>query len=173
MTTEASQQRIEALRRKLSNQANGEVPVPEVPGAPFTAQSSGNYSAGNAASMDKPTESTDAAAKPVRELDGSPPYGRYHPRECELVSPTKISSQPLFGDAIGDTYVEPSPTPSAPAVPDGLKTPEAVAPAPSPEMENLGESASAVEDMPEEDQAQMPPPSNPYWKFLESKVMDM
>ena len=35
------------MRRKLSNQANGLTPENEVPGAPYIAQSSGNYSAGN------------------------------------------------------------------------------------------------------------------------------
>ena len=48
--TKASQDRISALRRRLSNQASSITPVPETPGAPHTAQQSGQYSAGNAES---------------------------------------------------------------------------------------------------------------------------
>lgn len=47
LVAKASQARIEALRRKLSNQANDAVPQPEVPGAPFMSQNAGTYCAGD------------------------------------------------------------------------------------------------------------------------------
>ena len=160
----ASQQPIEALRRRLSNLANGHAPEPEVPGAPLTAQSSGSYSAGN----------------PSKEVvDMSPPYGRYHDRENSLVeTPPMMTLEPTLPDPEPVTTLpepEPVATPPEPepvATPPkaapmpaepGLVTPEACAPAPSPATEvedepGCGDSVSAC--------GEMPPPSNPYWKFL-------
>ena len=142
MCTKASQQRIEALRRKLSNQPTDVSPTPEVPGAPMMSQASGAYSAGN----------------PLPTTPQQPPYGRYHPRENDVVSPAP-------GDTLPDTLpsapeapfmemsVEPAPADPAQA---GLTTPVATAPAPSPGEEDVDDSVSTA--------AEMPPPSNPYWK---------
>lgn len=110
------------------------------------SQSSGAYCAGN----------------PLPATPEQPPYGRYHPRENEVVSP--VVSGP--GDTLPDTL------PTAPSVPlmemsvdpapadptqAGLLTPVATAPAPSPGDEDAEDSVSVA--------VEMPPPSNPYWKF--------
>jgi len=147
-------------------------PEPEVPGAPFTAQSSGSYSAGN------PCEGVADKC--------SPPYGRYHDRENPLMEtpPQPEPFPPLM--TVEPTLPEPEPTATPVATPPepvatppepvatppkaapmtvepGLVTPEACAPAPSPATEvddepGIGDSVSAC--------GEMPPPSNPYWKFL-------
>lgn len=123
-------------------------PTPGVPGAPMMSQSSGAYSAGNPATPEQP------------------PYGRYHPRENDVVSP--VPSAP--GDTLPDTLptvpsidMTPAPVMEKPVDPPpveptqaGLLTPVAFVPAPTPGEDDMEDSVSAVE---------MPPPSNPYWKF--------
>ena len=192
LPAKASQQRIDALRRRLSNLANGSAPEAEVPGAPFTAQSSGSYSAGN------PCEVLPSPDK------CSPPYGRYHERENPLMETPPVAPEMTLELTLPDpepatTCVAPEPvatlpepvatpresvatppvaTPPVATPPEpvatppkaapitcepGLVTPEACAPAPSPATEvddepGIGDSVSAC--------GEMPPPSNPYWKFL-------
>ena len=152
--SEASQDRIEALRRKLSNQANS-VTAPEIPGAPCIAQSSGAYSAG--ANETIPPTVVDSqppaslATEPAGEPLGTfvPPYGRYHPRENDF---------PRHETQQAAQTAQP-----AESGPTGLTTPPPVVEAPTPAEEvDVGDSVSMAEGG--------PPVANPYWKFLDSKA---
>ena len=129
-------------------------PTPEVPGAPFIAQSSGAYSAG--ASHPPTLVDSTPPTEPVGEPLGTfvPPYGRYHPRENEF--PTQESQKP-------DETSQP-----AESGPTGLTTPPPVVEAPTPaeeaEIGDVGDSVSTAEAV--------PPVANPYWKFLDSKTQN-
>lgn len=147
---EASQGRIEALRRRLSNQANSVLPEVDVPGAPFTAQSAGTFSAGNPQGPEEiPATQIDEPQK-----TWEPPVGRYHPREVEHQSPAGPSPNKI-----------PEQTTALPAT--GLTT-EVTPPA-----DELGgnEGLDEVVDKvaPEDSVSEAGHPQtggNPYWKLL-------
>lgn len=155
----ASQERIAALRRKLSNQANGIHPEPEVPGAPHTAQASGHFSAGNpdnevpdtlvveeSQALPEPTVGSAAPTRlyqsfpvathqPEDSQASWPPVGRYNFNETpspkpDLVQPPTTSPP---------TATSPSPVPPAPPV----------APEPAPPVPPNPEPAPPVAPNPE------------------------
>ena len=151
---EASQGRIEALRRRLSNQANSVVPEVDVVGAPFTSQSVGAFSAGNPQVPDEiPPTQPDEPQTPWE-----PPVGRYHPREVEFQSPPEPSPNKNTSHAAAQ---------EAPALPATGLTAQDKTPA----NELGGNAGLDLEDKvtPEDSVSEAPPNphgGNPYWKLL-------
>ena len=176
--TKASQQRIEALRRKLSNQANGEAPSHSVPGAPFIAQSAGTFTAGNVEVPVAPAATPAApaatpAATPLVSLEETPkdtlevPHGRYHPRtHVDDMAPVASPATPNTIPGVVETAPTPSgevvETPATQPVRGLADTPPAVVGAPSPGEDDLGLDSISNAQL----EVEMPPPPNPYWKFL-------
>ena len=140
----ASQSRIDALRRRLSNQANSLTPEPDVAGAPHIAQSAGHFSAGN-------------------------PDGHEYPNPCDLVPGMEVASTPepvippptptTPASLAASTGVAPTHTlPEQPGTlpgPPGTLAPEAS----GAEVDDAVDSVSNME--PQADAGV----KNPYWKF--------
>lgn len=107
-------------------------------GAPRIAQHAGAFSAGNPEQF--------AETQPDVPKTPEPPHGRYWPRE----------NQPV------DEASSPAPPPT------GLVTPEPVAVAFTPEEPGDGLGDGPGDSISQLDGDDMPPPSNPYWKFPDS-----
>lgn len=148
----ASRERIEALRRRMSNQANLDRPD-GTPGAPHVAQQSGRYSAGNCSEAAPGSfaetvpetvpvtlveESQDMAppqslAKPVEPVFESqpesqewPPSGRYNFNESTILTGRRTPEKHPLQQA-----QQPEPHPLSQLAPPA-GTPPASIPAPSP-----------------------------------------
>ena len=141
----ASQSRIEALRRRLSNQANSLTPEPDVAGAPHVAQSAGHFSAGN-------------------------PDGQHYPNPCDSVPGVEVASTPEQVIA-PPTPTTPAPTaPANTAAPTGVVPADTLPEQPG----TLEPEASVAEGEPDMDSvSNVGPqedagPKKPYWKFPDS-----
>ena len=133
-------------------------PTTEVAGAPFIAQTSGAYSAGNPQEVPDSTEVIKAAPTFIYEDKGDkwePPVGRYHPREND------------FGET-------PSPPkPEATTQQEAAKAPVVAAPAPQDVPPNETPPGTEVDGDDSVSVAPVATPQasgNPYWKLLDRNI---
>lgn len=137
-------------------------PTPEVPAAPFIAQTGGAYSAGNPQEVTEPasTEVIKAAPTVVYQDKGDkwePPVGRYHPRENDFA---ETSSPPKPG-ATAQQEVAKAPV----AAPASQDVPQHVSP-PGTDVDGDDSVSAAPVATPQSS-------GNPYWKIRNCNILDL
>ncbi len=135
-------------------------PTTEVAGAPFVAQTSGAYSAGNPQEVPDSTEVIKAAPTLVYDGKWEPPVGRYHPREND------------FAETMETSPPKPEATPQQEAAKEPVATPASQQEVPpndmSPGTEVDGDDSVSVAPV-----ATAQSSGNPYWKLLDCNIIDL